>query len=176
MNALLFAPHADDETLFAAFLAQKYMPHIVIVYNEGKNREEEMRRATTTLGCEASQWVLKKGSGTQLIRNRMRALKKGHNYDLVISPAWEIGGHEEHNLVGKVAKEVFFDIESVRYLTYAPRGQRSKYGIEVSPEHPRWIANKLTALGCYESQIRAHKAWFFDLLDLREWILPAWSS
>ena len=48
-RALLIAPHADDESLFAAYLCQQYLPFVAVVYNEG--REQELALAIRALGC-----------------------------------------------------------------------------------------------------------------------------
>jgi LmbE family N-acetylglucosaminyl deacetylase len=79
----------------------------------------------------------------------------------VWAPAVEEGGHEQHNLVGEAAREVF-EARVHPYLTYVRGSMRSR-GREVAFE-PEWVADKLRALACYESQIGLEntRAWFMD--------------
>jgi LmbE family N-acetylglucosaminyl deacetylase len=94
----------------------------------------------------------------------------GTEITAVFAPAVEEHGHEQHNTVGRLAQDVFGE-RVTYYPTYAPRGQRSRTGVEVPPPTAHEIALKLRALSCYESQITnpATRPWFFELLDLREW-------
>lgn len=171
-RTLLLAPHADDETLFASYLAQRYAAQVVAVYDEG--RENELAQATQWLGCTYRQFPLAKGQDEDMVEAYLIGLRdpaSGDDWDLVIVPAIEEFGHEEHNLVGRLALTVFQDCELIRYRTYSPRGTRT-IGEPVVPDDPDHIARKLAALSCYRSQITepAAQPWFYDLLDMREWV------
>ncbi len=175
MPTLLLAPHADDETLFASFLAQRYGAHVHVVYDEGKEREKELHMATTWLGCNYSQGNVPKGSSAAVVEAALIGLRDpsgADDWDRVIAPAIEESGHEEHNLVGELALETFGDVEIVRYSTYAPRGIRMTWNEEVEADRPEFVARKLAAMSCYRSQIAdpATRPWFYELLDMREWI------
>lgn len=170
-RTLLLAPHADDESLFCSFLAQKYAADVVAVYDEG--REVELEHATSWLGCGFHQMPVPKGASEETVEAFLLGLRDPAGQDdwqRVIAPDVEEFGHEEHNLVGRLALTVFSDIEIIRYRTYSPRGTRS-HGTPVKPERPEWIARKLAALSCYRTQIEdvTTRPWFYDLLDMREW-------
>ncbi len=170
-RALLLAPHADDESLFAAYLCQRYEPYIVVVYME--YREEELALAVRALGCQGMQLPLPKGADEDMVEAHLVGLRDpadDNDWDLVIAPAVEEFGHEEHNLVGRLCLTVFQDIKMIRYRTYSPRGTRS-HGTPVPPGSGEEISRKLLAMSCYRSQAedRATRPWFYDLLDMREW-------
>lgn len=173
-RALLLAPHADDETLFAAYLAQHYAAHVIVVYDEG--RESELAQATQWLGCTHQQLPVQKGTTdaeeVEVFLNGLRDPLGQDPWDIVAMPAVEEGGHEEHNAVGKAGWQTFGDLEIVRYTTYAPRGERTRGRHESFPSQPEHVARKLAALSCYRSQIAdpASGPWFYSLLDMREWI------
>lgn len=172
-RTLLIAPHADDESLFAAYLAQRYAAHVHVVYDEG--REAELSLATTWLGCGYSQGNVPKGSTEDVVEAALIGLRDpsgADDWDRVIAPAEEVAGHEEHNIVARRAWQTFGDLEIIQYTTYAPRGQRTKGREETFPDEPVYVARKLAALSCYRSQIEnpATGPWFYGLLDMREWI------
>ena len=172
MRTLLIAPHADDETLFAAYLAQRYAAHVAVVYDEG--REQELSLATTWLGCAYSQGGVRKGASGDEVEALLIGLRDpsgADDWDLVLAPAVSEVGHEEHNLVGERCAVMFYDVPIIWYSTYAPRAHRMK-GEESFPEDPGHVARKLAALSCYRSQIAdpASGPWFYSLLDMREWI------
>jgi LmbE family N-acetylglucosaminyl deacetylase len=172
-RTLLIAPHADDESLFAAYLAQRYAAHVHVVYDEG--RESELSLATTWLGCGYSQGNVPKGSSADVVEASLIGLRDpsgADDWERVIVPAVEDSGHEEHNLVGELALTTFSDVELIRYSTYAPRGIRMTWNVETFPDQPVHVARKLAALSCYRTQIEdpATAPWFYSLLDMREWI------
>jgi len=168
VRTLLVAPHADDETLFASYLAQRYAAHVLVVYDEG--RENELAQATQWLGCTYTQLGVEKGATIPEVRGALDAFATGWwDGDRVIAPAIEDYGHDEHNIVAHLAEPVFGSVY-IRYRTYAPRGTRS-HGNPSEPFYPDYIARKLAALACYRSQIEepSTRPWFYELLDMREW-------
>jgi LmbE family N-acetylglucosaminyl deacetylase len=172
-RTLLIAPHADDESLFAAYLAQRYAAHVHVVYDEG--RQAELELATAWLGCGFSQGNVPKGASADVVEASLIGLRDpsgADDWDLVIAPAVVLVlGHEEHNLVGQLAEQTFRDVPITWYATYAPRGQRTVGRKESFPAEPEHVARKLAALSCYRSQIAdpATAPWFYSLLDMREW-------
>jgi LmbE family N-acetylglucosaminyl deacetylase len=89
--------------------------------------------------------------------------------ECVWAPAYEEGGHEQHNLVAFAAEWAFKD-RVHPYLTYV-RGSMRTRGTEV-PFEPEWVSKKLRALACYESQIALvgnTQPWFMDS-TLREYV------
>lgn len=181
-EALLLAPHGDDETLFAAFTCMRYgkRMHVIVCTQDADEkiralRSLETKRAIGLFGCSHHEWPmaadapdwtkakewLEAWASDKLFATRI---------ENVFAPAIEPEGIAQHNAVGLLAQDVFGD-RVTHYLTYAPRGERSRYGVEVPPPTAHEIALKLRALSMYESQItNPHtRAWFFELLDLREW-------
>jgi LmbE family N-acetylglucosaminyl deacetylase len=168
VSSVLLAPHGDDETLFAAFTCHRWRPHVIVCFYpaEGEERMRETAMATAVLGCPYTQWDI---ADPDHLASSIRNLALTE--DLAYAPAVEEHGHEEHNLVGQTALDAFGEERMRWYLTYAPRGHRSHGGEEVQPS---WldIEVKLRALSCYRTQITdpLTRPWFYDLLDLREWV------
>jgi hypothetical protein len=147
---LLIDPHGDDTVLFACYTLLRERPHVLITHRSIPR--QEIGAALAILGCSWSEgrtiWA---------------------EPSLLIHPAYADDGHAEHNWVAELASEL--PAPKVAYLTYAPRGVRSRLGQEMIPT-PHEIALKLKALSCFESQIEqpSTRPWFYDLLDLREWV------
>lgn len=179
MGSLLLAPHSDDESLFAAYSCMRTHAHIIICSYDDDRAVREIRALETTaaigiLGCSSQVWQVAAADLTRAAAETMLHPWTSTDHvgtlpERVYAPAVEQDGHEQHNLIGEVALELFGD-KVIPYLTYAPRGQRSRNGTEVVPTTEE-IQRKLRALACYKTQIEnpATRPWFFDLLDLREW-------
>jgi LmbE family N-acetylglucosaminyl deacetylase len=71
--------------------------------------------------------------------------------DVVLAPAVEDGGHEQHRKVGQLAAKVFLGARLVPYLTYR-RGHGRTVGHPVLFT-PDQLSRKLRALACYRSQM-----------------------
>lgn len=170
MRTLLLAPHADDETLFASYLAQRHAAHIFVVYDEG--RIDELHYASHWLGCRATQLSAWKGMDPEEVEVHLNAAFDPQEWDRVILPIPFAAGHEEHTLVGEIALRLFAGCELIQYATYGPRGVRQQTATEVIPYDPAHYARKLAALSCYRTPIAtvATRPWFVELLDMREWI------
>lgn len=175
MRSLLLAPHSDDETLFASYLILRHKPTVTVCLRSpgelGVSRFRETRAAMRILGDpEVETWPYRE---TQPLPRDFYELlfRRAEEYDHCFAPAVEEGGHEHHNEVGRLALAVFGEHRVTRYLTYTRHGGRSREGTLVEPE-PEWVALKLAALACYRSQIDdpATRPWFYDLVDLREWV------
>lgn len=183
MTALLLAPHADDETLFAAYTLMRYRPHVVVCLKAGDRSGRETEEAIAELGLDPYGHIddAEPGAGLEQwpyaeerpIPNDLLELlwTRRDEYDRVFAPAVEEGGHEQHNEIGRIAVTVFGVGRVTGYLTYTRAGGRSTWGTLVEPTTD-WIAMKLRALSCYQSQIDrdATRPWFYDQLDLREWV------
>jgi LmbE family N-acetylglucosaminyl deacetylase len=173
---VLFAPHQDDETLFAAFVCCRYRPriftvlrgfgqeHMGITYGE---REIETRSAAAILGCDHEQWLYPDtGPDWEQIENRIRKVA-ANTGGLAFAPLAERGGHEQHNLVSEIVRAAFGS-RARYYATYRYGGPKTTTGTLVEPE-PAWIIAKLRALACYRSQIERGPRRFF-LHDLHEYL------
>lgn len=132
------------------------------------------RRAETVAACEElgvtqlTFWPQPDSAPDwEAVERMMRELPSP---EMVFAPAVEEGGHKQHNMVGRLAREVF-GTKCRFYLTYTRDGGRSKWGDEVVPE-PWMIALKLRALSCYQSQIlhdeTGTRTWFLD--GMREFL------
>lgn len=179
MSAILFSPHNDDAVLFASFLILEHDPHVITVLRScaqadhgvsAEEREEEDVCAMETLGVTLfEQWPEPDvNPDWDAIRAMMRDLPKP---DLVIAPAWEKGGHEQHNEIARLVSEVFITSrEVVSYLTYTTGGVRSTGGRLLEPQ-AEWLFRKHSALACYQSQARTPSfVHFIEALD--EYVLP----
>lgn len=180
MSSLLLAPHGDDEVLFAAFTCIRERPHVIVCTQDDDPevrgpRSYETTCAITTLGCSHHEWPMSpKNFDLEQARTWLKLWDSPRHStvpDKVYAPAVSEEGHEDHNLIGSLAVEVFGPARVIPYLTYGPRGQRQREGMEIVPT-PAEIQRKLKALACYRTQIEnaMTRPWFFDLLDLREWL------
>lgn len=162
--AVLFSPHSDDETLFAAFTIIKHRPKVVICYPSTRDygetwvREAESNAAMEELGAgPVEQW---RGGD---LEGQMRAL------DVRLHPArvWAPdvhASHPDHVAVARAAAAVFGD-RVTTYHTYID-GQKVR-GESVGYE-PSWVCQKLRALARYETQIAHPRAGQFFAADLAE--------
>ena len=166
--AILFAPHADDETLFGSFILQRARPRIVVCfpsvrdYGDTFTRTEETRAAAAILGAgPVDQW-----NGRELVE-RMRELVAAHGMPAEVwAPSLETS-HADHRAVAAAAGEVFGSLVR-RYHTYRD-GARVRGGREITPPAEDAIERKILALACYRSQLRHARSSRFFLDDQREY-------
>jgi LmbE family N-acetylglucosaminyl deacetylase len=163
LKSVLLSPHNDDESLFAAFLAMRHDPTVVICFRSHiqekrgtrivwSEREAETSAALDCLGISAwEQWeYLDTGDDAFAIATDIHRLSE--EYEHCFAPAIEAGGHEQHSLIGMLALIFFGPERLTQYLTYTRHGGRSTQGTEV--EYDPWMVKaKLEALACYGSQI-----------------------
>lgn len=181
MRPILFAPHNDDETLFASFLIQRYNPLVIICYRSleqerlgitAAEREGETSEALAILQPESAhyQWQFPDDGSTddeQTEANMWGLLDQmSDEKPAVFVPAASPRGHRDHNQVNRVAHVVFDDV--TEYLTYDYGGPKQRSRNEVEPE-PEWILRKLAALACYRSQVERGPRRFW-MEDLREYL------
>lgn len=182
MKTVLLAPHHDDETLFASFLALEHQPDLIVCTRaevqaaRGLPITQEDRLAETMAAWRflspqdrpVTQWPysdIEAKTDWAALDEAIRALPA--QYDQVIAPAFEIrGGHAHHDAVGRAALEAFGRERTIFYMTYARGSGRSTWGTPVEIKHPDWIIAKLRALACYPTQIRepSTRPWFVEPL------------
>lgn len=166
LPGVLFTPHSDDETLFAAFTILRHRPRVVVCfgssgdYGTTEEREAETRDAMGVLGARAvEQW-----DGVDLVAKMREFDERVHPVRVWAPHARTM--HPDHAAVSNAAREVF-DGRVAFFHTYDAFG-KVRVGREVEYE-PAWIESKLRALARYRSQIRHPRACKFFMDDLREY-------
>lgn len=184
MSDLFLSPHnlGDDETLFGSFTILRHQPTVVICF---KSQVQQDRGGPTAkvreMETEGALWWL---GGPPYIQStifdtdpdpfdKLAGMMVRHDAvygpERVWAPAYEDGGHDQHNMIGELALEIFGD-KVQGYATYKRGHGRTRTNVEVECE-PEWPALKLAAMACYRSQIRIEntRPWFFDADAQREW-------
>ena len=181
MTALLLAPHSDDETLFASFLILRYRPHVVTCFRSHvqearggptfATREQETQKATRHLGFPDLEQlpVRDDAPDPEMLAALLTEIEGRERWDVVFAPAVEDGGHDQHNLVGELALQVFGAERVTTYLTYR-RGHGKSQSLSPIPYEPSWVSAKLRAMAEYESQIELDNCrYWFTEAPLLEW-------
>ena len=161
---LWIAPHNDDETLFGTFTLLRQHPLVLIVtdswiqFNRGESvtadqRWEETIKAMKVLNCSVVRGGIRDDVVDEwAVRN---LFLKYANFDTVYVPA-VIGGNPHHDLIGKIANEMWGSIPGVKVKLYSTYTKENLWvpGIhEVNPT-PDETVLKALAMDCYESQWR----------------------
>lgn len=179
---VFLSPHSDDAVLFGAFLILRYEPIVVTALRSKKQemfgikhaqREKEDVAAMCELGVSVfQQWAEPDvDPDWEAVRSMVAELdySSSEYVDQVFAPAIEEGGHDQHNMIGQLAQDIFGN-RVTSYLTYTRHRGRSTDGNEVTPE-PWMIACKLRALSCYGTQMHPEtgcQTWFLD--GIREYV------
>lgn len=182
MTALLLSPHYDDETLFAAYTVIRHQPHVLTCMGDAQiqksrggpsceERRAESFTACSILGADGHSWLPVRDDtpDAEALEALLREFSE-MKFDVVFAPAAEEGGHEDHNLVARVANDIWGGRNVTPYLTYRRGYGRSDYGVEV-PVDRGYRSVKLMAMACYSSQIELDscRPWFNDWE--KEWLL-----
>lgn len=173
MTALFLAPHNDDEILWGTYSLLADHPHVVVCLRSVKQaalgvsaqcREHETRAAMRVLGCEWEQWSEPDvDPDPEALVAQMQQIDAERQPEVVYAPAVEEGGHDQHNLIGSLARSVF-GYRLQPYLTYRRGFMRTRSDNEV-PYTAAMVSQKLRALACYGSQIALKgntEPWFMD--------------
>lgn len=177
---LLFAPHNDDETLFASFTMMRESPLLVVVFDghlqgmrrgvkiTAQQRRAETLAAVNELGCAPPLFMGFSDAAppSSALSDAIGELIRKTSPEAVWAPAVEPGGHEQHNAVGRIARELFPGTR--HYLTYTRPAGKSVHGTPVAIG-PGMIERKLRALACYESQIELENCREHFLRGLHEY-------
>jgi LmbE family N-acetylglucosaminyl deacetylase len=180
VSSLLLSPHNDDAELFACWTLLREQPHVIVCLRSmvqekhrsakvtWQERERETQAAMDILGISWTQLPVPddKPNWEQIELYLNEQSSVGHVY----APAWEPKGHPDHNMVARLADELFGADKVTHYMTYQAGTGHSESENEV-PYEPEWLALKMQALACYRSQMRepSCRPWFSSLLELREW-------
>lgn len=183
MSSVLFAPHNDDETLFASFLILRHKPAVIVCLYENEERATESENALAQLMChEFTQWQYPaQDPPWQLIQAHIERVAREYDYAFAPCPYGLVGGHGQHDRIGDLVLNSFGEERVTLYHTYVrtlyhrPVGEELAQRVILQGEveyEPHWIARKLSAMSCYSSQhgdIRA-EPWFMDS-TLREYVV-----
>lgn len=183
--SVLFAPHNDDESLFAFYQLKLHQPLVIVVLRSYKQlvtengphfdiRENETSIVCAKLGLEYIQWTYSDLTPPwESISDAIAEVIARDDWEFVIAPACEIGGHEHHNAVGSIVGGLANPDALIRYLTYRRGYGRSTEGVPVQ-HPPEWELEKLEVLEqCYPSQLaQSGAAWFpgGEYHTLQEWL------
>lgn len=167
MKNLLLAPHNDDETLFAAYIIQRYKPKVLIITDAYKHekqfgeargiisRRKESEEAMKILGVEVD--FLGIPDNALYFDNLIVNLEDYEDYKKVFAPAKQ-GGHTVHDIVSDAALKVFGDRVEF-YSTYAKNDLKLKGEIPIIPTDKE-KEKKKKALECYKTQIMVNRHHF----------------
>lgn len=180
MSAVLFAPHRDDETLFASFTCLREKPDVIVCLDAGGD-VTETNAAMEVLGCVWMQWPFRaQHPDWDSIREQIAIQALEYDHCFAPEPAWVANGHEphratpdgwgvlQHDRIGQFALEAFGPDRFTGYHTYTRWGGKVREGIEVAYE-PEWLLFKLRALACYRTQIMYEATAPHFAADLSEW-------
>lgn len=178
---ILLSPHNDDAVLFAAFTCIRRRPVVVTIFDSyvqgqrghsvtAAQRRNEDISALAELGCPVTFAGLRDDqeyTPNQIVES-VNTVLGGVNWPGmdVIAPAFEEGGHDQHNAVALAAQSL--GARSLMcYLTYR-RGHARSIGQEVKADGES-VWRKLRAMAHYRSQIVNDALgcwpWFMDLRE-----------
>lgn len=181
-DVLFIEPHQDDATLYGFYTLLRVKPLIVSVTSsfiqpergeigcDAETRNREAIEAAKIAGCPI---VFLNIRDTELTEEILRDRLKGFNPETVYIPAQHENGNPQHNLIGKVALELFGTQKCEQYCTYE-RGDFNivKGSYEVKPIHNEAdLKNK--ALDCFRSQLNlpSTRPHFDAVRNRSEWIM-----
>ena len=178
-DVIFLAPHNDDETLFGAFTLMRVKPLVIVVTDSfiqpergdtgctAEIRRQETINAMAIIGCPVVFLGIK---DTELTEEILRERLKPFNPEMIYAPAIQ-GGNAQHDIVGKVAMELF-GTKCERYTTYTKTDLYTEGKFEVKPVHEE-LEIKEKMLNCYESQLnlRSTLPHFMAVKGKSEWLV-----
>jgi LmbE family N-acetylglucosaminyl deacetylase len=154
---ILLAPHPDDEALFNSYYIMRNKPLVVIIThptlqgNNGYERLEESYKAMRLLDVPVMFLGIPEHLLTEdVLEEKLRLLKDTQDDESVRVPSHEDDGNPQHNLVNKVAKKVFGDLDYGRIHEYKTYGGDVGKEVEATKEEKEL---KMKVLSCYQTQI-----------------------
>ena len=179
-DVIFLAPHNDDECLYGAYTLIRVKPLVIVVTDSyiqpergdvnctAEIRRQETINAMDILGCPVLFLGIKDTELTEdILRKRLQYL----NPEKVYIPALQ-GGNPQHDLVHRVAMELFGKKKCEQYTTYTKTELYTTGGWEVKPVHNE-IEIKNKALDCYKSQLElpSTKPHFEAVRNKSEWLM-----
>lgn len=161
-DIIFIEPHQDDAVLYGFYTLIREKPLLISVTSsfiqpergeagcDAETRNKETIEAAKIAGCPI---VFLNIRDTELTEEILRERLIGFNPEKVYIPAQHENGNSHHNLIGKVALEIFGHDKCEQYCTYV-RGDFNivKGSWEVKPVHNEAeLKNK--ALDCFKSQL-----------------------
>lgn len=159
MSALLLAPHADDETLFAFYMLLRDNAHVVVCLDSGERRWLELECAMRVADRHYTEIrEPEKSPDWEKVRERIKRLI-AEGYTTLIAPAYYSEGHEHHNEVALIAGTLGLPV--TWYHTYRRGESRSINGQAIIATGAE-MELKRRAMDCYVSQKEDPKTepWF----------------
>ncbi len=179
-DIIALVPHNDDESLFLSFTLMRRKPLVVVVTDSWiqhlrgdkgcgpQERRNETIAAMKLVGCP----VLFMGiPDEQLTEDVLRERLKDFNPETIYIPALQ-GGNPHHDIVNKVALELFGRQRCEQYSTYSKTQLYIPEGYEIKPTQIEMeLKNKM--LDCYTSQINLPSTapHFAAVRNKSEWLL-----
>lgn len=180
-SSVLFAPHSDDEALFASYIIMREKPLVVIVTDGTshekkfgisiKQRREESKQAMKILGADVVFLGLTEEelTGYDFFHEQLHYYMEGFlgRFNRIYAPAIQ-GGHQHHDLISRVATIVFKQ-NCLYYSTYQKDNLELVGELEVKPTEEE-IELKKKALSCYISQLRINPHHFEAVIGKSEYL------
>ena len=175
MFKIVLAVHNDDECLFCAYTIIREKP-LVIIITDGFNqtiygvktdwleRRRESIRAMAILGASVMFMGIR---DVDLTENLLYERLKYINPEVVYAPALQ-GGHQAHDIVSKIAKELF-RANVIYYSTYTKEELFARGIKEVIPTQEE-IELKNKALAEYKTQLKMSEPHFAAVKNKSEWL------
>jgi LmbE family N-acetylglucosaminyl deacetylase len=181
-DIIFLEPHQDDATLYGFYTLLRLKPLLISVTSsfiqpergdagcDAETRNKETIEAAKIAGCPV---VFLNIRDTELTEEILRDRLNGFNPEKAYIPAQHENGNPQHNLIGKVALELFGKEKCEQYCTYV-RGDFNivKGSFEIIPVHNEAeLKNK--ALDCFKSQLAlpSTRPHFEAVKGKSEWLL-----
>jgi glycosyltransferase involved in cell wall biosynthesis/LmbE family N-acetylglucosaminyl deacetylase len=179
-DVIFLSPHNDDETLFGAYTNIRHKPLVVIVTDSyiqplrgdigctTEIRRYETIKAMNIAKCPVVFLGIK---DTEITEEILRERLQGFNPETIYIPALQ-GGNPQHDLVNKVAMELFGRNKCEQYCTYTRTELYTTGGWEIKPTQQE-IELKNRMLDCYKSQINLPSTapHFLAVRNKSEWLV-----
>ncbi len=154
----IISPHQDDAVLFASYIIQREKPIVISVVHptlQEDNTYERILEDYKAMKILDVPIMFLKIDEDKLNENnlydKLFDLKDSQGDDEVWIPEYEENGNPQHNLVNKVANQVWEDYNIHTYKTYTGLEDRT-IGKEIIPTKEE-LELKKQAMACYNTQI-----------------------
>ena len=179
-DIIFLSVHNDDEALFAAYTLMRLRPLVIVCTDsyiqpergdvgcDAHTRRQETIEAMKLIGCPVLFLGIK---DTELTEEILRERIQWFEPETVYIPALQ-GGNPQHDLVNKVAMEIFGRKNIEQYCTYTKTELYTTGGWEVAPTHTEMeLKNKM--LECYKSQLQlpSTASHFAAVKNKSEWLI-----